>query len=106
VSRDDLKQLYDTCKEVVEASELVPGKVVTYYTYNSSMEKVPNLEDGRIINNPTVASRLLPTQEGFFFGNTDYDDWYFENVQRTMAVLEEELASSTAGDYYEYWSSW
>ena len=33
-----------------------------------------------VLANHDKASFLLPTQEGFFFGSTDYDDWYFDDV--------------------------
>ena len=31
-----------------------------------------------VLNNKKLASLKLPTCEGFFFGNTDYDDFYFK----------------------------
>jgi hypothetical protein len=106
VSRDQIKQLLENCRKVIEASELVPGQVSNGYTYNESGEKVYFQEAGQIINNPSVAEELLPTQEGFFFGSTDYDQWYFEDLKETVTVLKEELAKGNAGDHYEYWSSW
>jgi hypothetical protein len=107
VSRDQLKQLLDICKKVIDASELVPGRVSNGYTFNAQTgEKVYSQEAGRIINNPTVAQRLLPTQSGFFFGSTDYDQWYFGDLKETLTVLEKELASGNVRDHYEYWSSW
>jgi hypothetical protein len=50
---------------------------------------------------------LLPTSEGFFFGGTEYDEWYFEGVKETLKVLREEIESNTE-DYptYYYHSSW
>jgi len=50
---------------------------------------------------------LLPTTEGFFFGGTLYDEWYFEGVKETLKVLREEIESNTE-DYptYYYHSSW
>ena len=27
------------------------------------------------------AEELLPTQSGFFFGGTDYDEWYFKKIK-------------------------
>lgn len=39
------------------------------------------------------AYELLPTQEGFFFGSTDYDEYYFMHVHEVYescpAILEE-----------------
>ena len=39
----------------------------------------------------SVADELLPTEEGFFFGNTDYDEWYFNDVQGVMDKFTEIL---------------
>ena len=36
---------------------------------------------------------LLPTQSGFFFGNTDYDEWYFYDVKDTKKKLKKVLKS-------------
>lgn len=35
----------------------------------------------RVLKNHSLAEELLPTQSGFFFGSTDYDNWYFEDVK-------------------------
>ncbi len=53
------------------------------------------------------AQVLLPTQGGFFFGSTDYDEGYVEDLQRTSKTLGELLAEPGAdrADYY-YHSSW
>lgn len=40
----------------------------------------------------TLAPDLLPTQEGFLFGPTDYDDYYFEDIKNTVAMIEPVLA--------------
>jgi hypothetical protein len=50
---------------------------------------------------------LLPTQGGFFFGGTEYDEYYFEAIEETAKVLREELNSNTE-EYptYYYHSSW
>ena len=45
-----------------------------------------------VLANHDKASFLLPTQEGFFFGSTDYDDWYFDDVQNVKEKFEEVLA--------------
>lgn len=33
-----------------------------------------------------TSMKLLPTQGGFFFGSTDYDDWYYEDM---ITILKE-----------------
>lgn len=30
---------------------------------------------------------VLPTIDGFFFGSTDYDDWYYQDVQYTLDIF-------------------
>jgi hypothetical protein len=34
-----------------------------------------------VLENPKKAHELLPTRAGFFFGSTDYDEWYFKDVE-------------------------
>ena len=56
---------------------------------------------------PENAGEKLPTQGGFFFGNTDYDDWYWQEVERLKAFVSYVLCQV----YHEertiiYQSSW
>lgn len=51
------------------------------------------------------ADELLPTASGFFFGNTEYDDYYYEMVDYTIGVLKEAIADAGRSNYY-YSSSW
>ena len=57
--------------------------------------------------NHDLAEKLLPTGQGFFFGGTDYDDRYFEDVQDTIDSLEPILSDEDAKhlDFF-YQSSW
>jgi len=36
----------------------------------------------------TLAEELLPTQEGFFFGGTEVDEYYFSAIDDTIEILE------------------
>lgn len=51
------------------------------------------------------AEQLLPTASGFFFGGTGYDEWYYEQINDTIGILEEALSDEEA-DHFEYHSSW
>ena len=51
------------------------------------------------------AEDLLPTTSGFFFGSTGYDEWYYEQIDDTIRILEDALSDETA-DEFEYGSSW
>lgn len=61
----------------------------------------------RVLADHSLAEALLPTLEGFFFGGTDYDDYYFSDLVRTKGILEQLLADPehNEAEYY-YHSSW
>lgn len=92
VSREQLQTLLNIVTEVLEASKLVKGKV------KNGQRSTGN---GR----PTVAIDLLPTQSGFFFGSTEYDQWYYNDLVYTKDMLEGVLAEPGDGDFY-YEADW
>ena len=50
---------------------------------------------------------LLPTQDGFFFGSTEYDEYYYEDIDRTIEILERVLAETDFDNYQiTYHASW
>ena len=73
-----------------------------YYVPQDKLKKLL-LEVKQALTNKKVAREILPTQSGFFFGNTDYDKWYFKDLEDTKKILE--MAIAQEGDYY-YHSSW
>lgn len=52
-----------------------------------------------------LADSLLPTTSGFFFGGTEYDEWYFKDIKNTITFLEDCLSDELA-DEFEYSASW
>lgn len=56
----------------------------------------------------SLAKELLPTQEGFFFGTTDYDEWYFNALDYTERILREAINFVKENDDYSiiYSASW
>jgi hypothetical protein len=58
------------------------------------------------LNNKHLASELLPTQSGFFFGRLDYDDYYFEQINSTIEILNRALEFTEKGWSIYYSSSW
>jgi hypothetical protein len=44
-----------------------------------------------VLENHNLASELLPTKKGLFFGNTEYDKHYFEDVEKIKYFLELDL---------------
>lgn len=52
-----------------------------------------------------LATDCLPTMDGFFFGGTDYDDYYFKEVEHTVKVIDFCLGLPNCWDF-QYHSSW
>lgn len=103
VSPEKLEELLTLCERVLSASVLVDGEIHNGDTFRNG-EWITNMESGKVIKDPTIASELLPTQRGFFFGGTDYDEYYLEDIQNTCAILKDALKDKDAEYYYH--SSW
>jgi hypothetical protein len=89
---DDCKEYYVTKENIIEL-------------YDTVVE---------VLNDRTKAADLLPPQEGFFFGPTDIDDWYFEDLETTKKILQpivdrindpEKVKELNLFDFY-YRASW
>lgn len=74
-----------------------------YYVPREVLEKLL-VYCGFVLDNPSEAPKALPTQEGFFFGTTQYDENYFEDLRYTKEIINE-LLKTEEGDYY-YHASW
>ncbi len=59
----------------------------------------------QVLAHQKLANELLPTQSGFFFGGTDYDTYYYNDLKYTEQGLERVLTTPNDG-YFEYQSSW
>ena len=57
------------------------------------------------LKNRGKASETLPRQSGFFFGGTEYDEWYFRDLENTIAIIDRAVALPKNWDLY-YTSSW
>ena len=57
-----------------------------------------------VIAVPEMAEELLPTGSGFFFGSTDYDEYYFGDLNDTVGIITRCLESKF--DSFEYQASW
>jgi len=60
-----------------------------------------------VLKDHSKAEQLLPTTSGFFFGGTEYNEYYFEQVQNTYDILMSIVSAPDADtDDYTYQSSW
>jgi len=88
----------DDCKEIMVSQE----EIVTILGILKEVKK-----------HPEKAKDLLPTASGFFFDGTDYDEYYFENVDNSIKIFENALkileADKKSKEYiveFTYQASW
>lgn len=88
------------------------------FTFDSGvLEKL--LEDCKAIkDDPSKIDELMPPTSGFFFGSTEVDEGFWQDIDETISVLPDIIAEGEAiealppEDYgrcyveYEYQSSW
>ena len=87
---DDNLEQYDVSKELLEELK----KDIEYVLSGET-------EDERLDR----AYETIPTSSGFFFGDTSYDEYYFDNLRYTLESLEEILDEWQ--DWYEvYYTEW
>jgi hypothetical protein len=56
---------------------------------------------------PSLAPKLLPTAPGFFFGSTEYGEYYMEDIEATIKGLEPLLDENAFSDWdFSYRASW
>lgn len=70
-------------------------------------DKIEQLRDlcMEVLADNSKAQELLPTESGFFFGSTEYDEYYFGDLQQTVEMLNRALELPENYDLY-YQSSW
>lgn len=92
-TEEDLGKLLEICMTVKNGITMVPGKIHVGTTYFKGTV-TENYEDGMVIEDTSIAEELLPTCAGFFFGSTDYDESYLEDIDHTIDVLQNVLATT------------
>lgn len=60
----------------------------------------------RILQDNELAHELLPTGSGFFFGSTEYDEWYFHGIEKTAKIVTKLIEDVPEGWSFEYQASW
>ena len=55
-----------------------------------TVDKLEELLDTckKVLADHSLAGSLLPTTDGFFFGSTEYDDYYFGEIEQTVEIIE------------------
>lgn len=91
VGVEQLQELLGIVNKVLDSTRLVKGKVNNGYSFDHNLNKVYHVGDGLVLEDASTARELLPTQEGFFFGGYDYDEYYWRDLEFTKEQLEKIL---------------
>ena len=80
VDENDLQELIDTCELVLK--------------HRNSIDAIE------------IAESHLPTQGGFFFGSTDYDEYYYDHLKDTIEQLESVIENTDWDNEIVEYSCW
>lgn len=93
VPKDKIEELLEICKSIKANCPLVDGVVQNGQTLKDG-EWQPIYEAGKVLTNTALAEEYLPTKNGFFFGSTDYDEYYMGTIEDTIEILTKVLAET------------
>ena len=80
-----------------------------YYVEREQLQKLLNICEYVLQKKDDfeVAKEVLPTSQGFFFGDSQYNDSYYDDLQRTIDKLINILTKEKYNQYYFlYRASW
>lgn len=103
VHRSQLEELKALCLKVLSVAKI--GKKTEVVSYLDDGKILNKVDDVQTILNSEEIEDILPTQSGFFFGSTGYDEDYIEDIQKTLKIIDEALLLDDSWDFY-YSSSW
>jgi hypothetical protein len=75
-----------------------------YLVTTEELERLLELVN-EVLRNKDKAKELLPTTNGFFFGDISYDESYFDDLINTKAIIENVLSMVELRKYDIYYSS-
>ena len=124
ITVNDLMKLKELCEKILTMTE-VKQELRPTYPNGWFSEPVHVMQDVRLLTEEGMkfASEHLPSRSGFFFGSTEYDDWYVRELENTVeqiddaidhlncdygfAINSDPVTGEYKGDYIiEYSASW
>lgn len=107
VTREQLAELRVACKQVLDTVETVPGRIKEGTTYHADGRIEHHSRVGPVVAQAGIAAEVLPTQSGFLFGGTDYDEYYLTDLRETVAIIDRVLNDPIFKDWeFYYRASW
>lgn len=106
LSKEQIQKLLDTCKYLADKIILIDDEINNgQRLVNGKWEDIK--VKGKKIVNKDLCRKILPTTDGFFFGSTDYDEYYYEDIMNTIKQLTKILSDDRLDEYdLVYMSSW
>lgn len=105
VETSQLKELLENLKKIKASLDKSDKKKVKVKT-GWSRKEGDTYADIDVFTDTSLAEELLPTQSGFFFGGTEYDDYYYQDIVETIKTFEELLVEEANGGDFYYRASW
>jgi hypothetical protein len=93
-----LAELPRVCVKVMQVAKIVPGKVSYGYSIGRDGERLHDWHDGKVIENWEEIEALLPIGYAKIEGIFDYNEYYIEQVEYTIKVLD--AAMQARGSVY------
>lgn len=59
-----------------------------------------------VLKDHSKADEILPRSSGFFFGNQEYDEWYFEDLKETADAIERIIEETDFDEYEIEYDEW
>ena len=106
ISKENLQELLNKCNEVLEKAIVKDGQIQNGSQYKDG-EWEPIMQDDKYIENEEEIKDILPTQDGFFFGSINYDEYYLQDIEYTKKEVGFFLETMNFDKYDCYYlASW
>jgi len=106
ITRNIVLELMNRCDRIINEVKLVPATITNGYRFTNGKQE-PILQDGYVVDDESLCAELLPSEGGFFFGSTDYNQYYYEDIKETYVVCRRLLETTNfETEALFYASSW
>ena len=108
IGKPHLVKLLDKVIYLLDDSMLEDGEIAKGMKLDKDTgEFVPNMTQGKRIANPQICEEVLPRVDGFFFGDQEYTQRYYDDLVHTKEILEKILKEHDFKNYDIYYcASW
>ena len=103
ISQNDMENLLNTLKRAKKELDRAGMKKATIQTgWDSNGDTFAEID---VYDCEDEIKDILPPTSGFFFGSLQIDEYYKNEVERTIQVIDNLLKEDAGGDFY-YQASW